>query len=159
MGGSLVSYIEYQGLVVDSETGEVLTLPPGEDALSGAAWRRHAAKEQQKAWEHTVQTLDRVLMRQDTRKAQYGEVVVSVVAGSFPKTDVEAFVSMLSEIPLEAEEMADIIAAAKGFDRDKLPARVLEAFDDCTTKVPKAPYILTAPVLKQAPKEVPSEIA
>lgn len=149
-----MSYIDIQGLVVDSETGEVLTIPSGEDALSGAAWRRHAAKEQQKAWEKTVDALDRVLLRQDTRKAQYGEVVVSVRADSYAKTDVEAFASMLGELPLEAQDMADIIAAAKGFDRDKLPARALEAFDDCSTRVPKKPYILTDAVLKQAPKEV-----
>ena len=149
-----MSYIDIQGLVVDSETGEVLTIPSGEDALAGAAWRRHAAKEQQKAWEKTIDALDRVLLRQDTRKAQYGEVVVSVRADSYAKTDVEAFVSMLGEIPLEAQEVDDIIAAAKGFDRDKLPARALEAFDDCTTRVPKKPYIITDVVLKQAPEEV-----
>ena len=149
-----MSYIDIQGLVVDSETGEVLTIPSGEDALAGAAWRRHAAKEQQKAWEKTIDALDRVLLRQDTRKAQYGEVVVSVRADTYPKTDVQAFASMLWDMGMEAHEMEEIIAAAKGFDRDKLPARALEAFDDCTTRVPKKPYILTDAVLKQAPKEV-----
>lgn len=153
-----MALFEIDGLVVDEETGEIVEAPVGGDALTMVAVRRHYAHEQEKTWERARQGFDRVLLaRQDTPKATYADVMVAVRGRTYSDTDVEAFADMVIETPLEPSEMAQLIAAAKGFKRDLLPERLRPLFDSATAARESKPWIESRAVLKPAP--TPKEVA
>ena len=138
------------GIVIDDQ-GEIIE-SGNSDALAVIATRRAYAKAQQKQWEAIVADYDRVLLRkQDNARATYGDVVISVRSGTYPKTNAETFADDVAELPLEFGDLITVIAAASGFRRGDLPDAVLAAFDANTEKLTKRPWVESRVAARQAP--------
>lgn len=151
-GVGTMSYIEIDGLILDEATGEIIDAPTGEDSTGALVFRLVGAKEQKKAWERDIAIYQgMVLKRQPEPREQYGDIIATKSTRTTAATDTEAFASMCSELPLEAEDLWTIIAAAKGFDRDKLPEKARQAFDECTEMKVSAPWVDTRVVKHRAP--------
>lgn len=149
------------GLVVDDESGEVVSLPAGTEKLGFVARKRHEAHDQEKAWGRTRLILDQVLLReQEVPTATYDSVVIRVAGGTYTKTDGQAMADLVmtrvqaafSEgVTHDITYVVGIIAAATGFKRDALPEQAVAFYDAVTERMEKRPWIESQPVLKRAP--------
>lgn len=155
----MADYIEIEPGLVISDDGEIIESAGIDDAMAFLARRRHEAHVQEKEWESYGKTIDMVLLkRQSEKKLSYGDVVISVMGGTYPKTNSTLFAEELADMPLEIEFVFDIIAAATGFRRDTdaegrgvLPESVRALYDECTAHPEKRPWIQSSAVRKQAP--------
>jgi len=139
------------GLVVDDDTGEVIEIPEGVDALTLLAHGRHDAKGQEDAWKQRRQAYDAALLAKMTEKrANFTGVVVSVMGRTYTKTDVDAFADSLAAAAIEWPDLMAVIAAAQGFKRDLLPESVWEIYDKHTEHLPTKAWIDSKPVLRRA---------
>lgn len=139
------------GIVIDDQ-GEIIE-SGNENAMAVIATRRAEAKNQQKRWESIVADYDRVLLRnQDRKRVSYGDVVISVCGGSYPKTNAETFADWVAEVPLEFGDIIQTIASATGFKRDLLPESVRGAFDDATETLQKRSWIESRIAERVAPE-------
>lgn len=145
-------------LLVDDETGEILEVPQGVDALFLVAHRRHDAKQQEDAWKAQRAMLDAVLLKkQEEKKAEYGDIIVAIKGGSYSKTDAEAlanlvyerFRSAFSDDSVAVSAVLGLIAAASGFAKDKIPQPTLGIYEEATEWLEKRPWVETRPVLRR----------
>ena len=151
-------YIEVEpGLVIDSE-GEIIESASIDDAMKFLAARRHEAKQQLKAYEHYIDDLDRVLLRyQKDRKLAYGDVVISVRGGTYRKTNTDAFAQLIGLMPVEDQDLFELVAAATGFKRELVPEILRDAYDECTATLEKRPWIESDVARRPAPVMTPPD--
>lgn len=119
------------GIVIDTETGEIVDAAGMNDPMGHIARLRMEAKAQEAEWETYRRNLDRVLMRALTigERIAYGDIVVSVRRSpDIVQTNGERFADELSGLPLELEDIWQIIGAARSFDPKKLPERAHAAY-------------------------------
>lgn len=119
------------GIIIDAETGEIVDAAGMNDPMGHVARLRMDAKAQEVEWETYRRNLDRVLMRGLTigERIAYGDIVVSVRRSpDIVQTNGERFADELSGLPLELEDIWQIIGAARSFDPKKLPERAHAAY-------------------------------
>jgi hypothetical protein len=139
------------GLVVDGDSGEILEIAEGIDPLLALALARHDAKEQEEAWKRRRIVADVALLaRQEEKRAQYANVLVTVMQRTYEQTDAVKFADELAGAAIEWPELMAVIAAAKGFKRGLLPEKAVEAFRAATVQLPTKPWIESQVVLRRA---------
>lgn len=119
------------GIIFDTETGEIVDAAGMNDPMAHIARLRMEAKAQEVEWETYRRNLDRVLMRALTvgERIAYGDIVVSLRRSpDIVQTNGERFADELSGLPLELEDIWQIIGAARSFDPKKLPERAHAAY-------------------------------
>jgi hypothetical protein len=119
------------GIIFDTETGEIVDAAGMNDPMAHIARLRMEAKAQEVEWETYRRNLDRVLMRALTvgERIAYGDIVVSLRRSpDIVQTNGERFADELSGLPLELEDIWQIIGAARSFDPKKLPERAQAAY-------------------------------
>jgi len=159
-------YVELEeGFVIDAETGEVIDCPTGEDPLFMAAQRFYDAKQQAKEWGARAGLYQQVLLRgQESKRAQYGPVVISTRRDFYTSFDAEGFRQWAENEELPAQAWRAFALAAKGFDRGLIPDEDLRGLiEDYFEQKEKAPFAMASPVTQRAPairhveREVPAD--
>lgn len=148
-----MSYIELEnGVVVDDEAGEIIGDADIDDVIKFSVSRRHEAKAQEDAYKQLRMVYDQVIIKhQQDKKLTYGDLVCAVKTVPYSTFDAEGFADSISEIEFTREELMALVLAATKFDRAKLPAVVLDAYDEAVTTQMKKPWVETSVVRKQAP--------
>jgi len=141
--------IEYEGLVIDDQTGEIID---GDQSIDNLVYRAHEAQEQRKRWGQIETALKAAIDRiQVERRAAYGRIVATRVGGTFPKLSPGWRTAVLEgEIPPEAH--AELLAGARTFDKDALGPVLAGLVENYTEHQPKRPYIRITVAEKRAPK-------
>lgn len=155
--GAAVTYEDFDGVVVDTETGEIVQSAGINDPMGHVAGARVAAKEQEKLWEERRRNLDRVLLRGMTvgERTAYGDIVVSCRRSpDVSHTDGERFADELNARPLELDDLWQVIIAARAFDPKRLPERAREAYAAATTVKAGTDWADVRRVLRPAPARV-----
>jgi phage tail sheath gpL-like len=99
-------------MVIDTD-GVIIEAADINDAMKFLAEQRHDAKQQAKEWEHRVDVLDTVILKnQAEKKLTYGETVIAIRGGTYTKTDPAKFAEEVYAKPIELEDLFAIIAAA-----------------------------------------------
>ncbi len=153
------------GLAIVADTGEIVSCPPGEDRLSYVAARLADAQAQRQGWEKAERALKQVFLReQGERRAQYGDVAVSIRAGrELRKFDATAYrrdVEYGEE--MSKEEFRALARAAKDFDPGLLEGFTLNLVTQHTAYETSRPAVYVDRVRREAPKvrkapDVPDE--
>lgn len=141
--------IEYEGLVIDTVTGEIID---GDQSIDNLVYRAHEAQEQRKRWGEIESALKSAIDRaQVEKRAAYGRIVATRVSGTFPKLSPKWRTAVLEgEIPPDAH--AELLAGAKAFDKAILGPVMMGFVENYTEHEPKRPYILLSVAEKRAPK-------
>lgn len=148
----MAEYIEITPGLVVSDDGEIIESAGIADPLSYIVFQRRDAYEQRKLWEQRQAILDAVILRKQQDKTRaYGETIVTLVGGSYAKTDSKAFADAVERLPLEVNVIFETLAAASGFVRESLPPEVRQAYDESTEKMPKRAYVRTSVARRAAP--------
>lgn len=153
----MTAYEDFDGVIVDTETGEIVQSAGINDPMAHVAGARLAAKEQEKLWEERRRNLDRVLLRGmgPGERTAYGDIVVSCRRSpDVSHTDGERFADELNARPLELDDLWQVIIAARAFDPKRLPERAREAYAAATTVKAGTDWADVRRVLRPAPKRV-----
>jgi hypothetical protein len=147
----MTDYIALEnGMVIDTD-GVIIEAADINDAMKFLAEQRHDAKQQAKEWEHRVDVLDTVILKnQAEKKLTYGETVIAIRGGTYTKTDPAKFAEEVYAKPIELEDLFAIIAAATGFKKDLLPEVALEAYQATTTTFEKRPWVESSVARRRA---------
>ena len=145
-------YIEVAPGLVVSEDGEIIESSGIDDPLKFLVSQRHEANVQIKSWEARRAVLDAVILRrQADRTVDYSGVVCSLRGGTYRKTDAGKLADLLGEMPVEANDLLALVAAATAFKLDSVPSILREAVEDCTTTHEKRPWVETSAARRLAP--------
>ena len=146
--------IDIDGVLVDADTGEVLDLPTGTDIMAWRAARLMDAIEQQRAWERAVGALKAGFVRdQADRKAQYGDVVVSVRQNMRREFAPEAFRAWLEDAQLDGGALLQLALAARAFDVATIEDRLVrDAVARHVVEKPTRPFAVAERVRRAAPR-------
>lgn len=156
-GDSII--VDSDGVIVDTNI---------DSPLLYVAQRRHEAKTQAKAYEDYIQSLDRVLLKNQTDpKLAYGDVVVSIRGGRYSTINGEAFADLVWEV-INGDEHNDaierllaVIAAGTAYRAEpdaKDPAKahlepeIAAVLDKAREWHEKRAWVETAVARKPAPK-------
>ena len=140
--------IEYEGLVVDMDTGEIID---GDLSIDNLVYRAHDAQEQRKRWGQIESAIKAAVDKaQINKRASYGRIVASRIEGTYPKLSDSWRTAVLEgEIPPDVH--AALLADAKSFDRKALSPVLSGIVETYTDHLPKASYILLTLAEKRAP--------
>lgn len=154
--------VDLDGIVVDTEDGEIIARSGELDEGDLAAWvaqNLRDAKEQKKGWERREVAFTAVLIRLQgqTRKVTYGNFVAAITQSTYSVQDTGDFVEDVKRLEPSREMLLALLEAAKSFDPAALVnfPELVAALGGYTTKKPKKPYVLISPVLRAAPKGRP----
>ncbi len=159
-----MNLLNLDGLIVDEDTGEIIDVPEGQNALDMVAHRLADAKDQAKEWAHIVQIYSAVVLREQAdKKAIYGDTVLNQVYGSAESFDRSEW--MLDSLGLELirDEWRALAQAATGFDRDALKAAdkllgrrrgLSPLIQRYYKRKDRAPYVTVSKVRRAAPRVV-----
>lgn len=140
--------IEYEGLVIDEQTGEIID---GDLSIDNLVYRAHEAQEQRKRWGQIESALKAAVDKvQVNKRAAYGKIVATRIEGTYPKlSDGWRTAVLEGEIPPDVH--ASLLADAKTFDRKSLGPTLAGLVENYTDHLPKASYILLTVAEKRAP--------
>lgn len=141
--------IEYEGLVIDDQTGEIID---GDQSIDNLVYRAHEAQEQRKRWGQIEAALKSAINKaQVEKRGAYGRLVATRIGGTYPVLSPGWRTAVLEgEIPPEAH--AELLAGARTFDKDALGPVLAGFVENYTEHEPKRPYILLSVAEKRAPK-------
>lgn len=143
--------IEYEGLVIDDQTGEIID---GDLSIDNLVYRAHEAQLQVKRWGEIAAALTVAVDRiQVEKRAAYGRLVVTRVAGTYPRLSAGWRTAVLEgEIPPDLH--AEMLANARTFDRDHMDPVSSGMVENYTEHVARKPYLRITVAEKRAPKGV-----
>ena len=149
-------YVEVAPGLIINEDGEIVESNGIDDPLKFLVAQRHEANVQIKSWEARRAVLDAVILRkQDTRTVDYSGVVCSLRGGTYRKTDSGKLADLLGEMPVEANDLLALVAAATAFKLDSVPPILRDVVEDCTTTHEKRPWVETSAARRLAPEARP----
>ncbi len=150
-----MNLIDLDGLIVDSETGEVIEAPAGADVIAMAAHRFREAKEQAKEWTARAGLFQQVLLRgQETRRAVYGDTVITTRYDNYTAFNADAWREFAEDAELLLAEWRALAMSSRGFDLKQLEDAVgelLPAIARFYETKPKSPFVMASIVTKHAP--------
>lgn len=149
-----MSLIEIDGAVIDDETGEVMDLPAGSDRMGWLAARLIDAIEQERAWTRAVAALKTVFVKdQEERKAQYGDVVVSIRQSTRREFATEPFREWLADAQLDGGALLQLALAARAFDIGSIADNgLVAAVERYVVAKPTRPFAMAERVRKAGPR-------
>lgn len=138
------------GSYVDGN-GEILDIPEGVNPLTYAAHQRHHADREIKQWTAERARWDAFLIsQQGARKSVYDDVTISVAMPTRSTLDVDAFIASVEARRLEPDDLLAVLAAAKGFDKAKLPESVQGLYESHVMVSEGKPYVRSTPTRPRA---------
>lgn len=144
-----MALIEYDGLVIDDSTGEIID---GDTTLDALAHRAYEAEQQRREWERIEAACKAALLaKQDSHRAAYGRIVATVITGSYPLHDAKRWQRDINEGAIPPELTRDLLLYANRFDRKAMPAALSGLVENYTNHVPRKPYVQLTPARRRAP--------
>ena len=141
--------IEYEGLVIDDQTGEIID---GDQSIDNLVYRAHEAQLQAERWGQIEAALKSAINKaQVEKRGAYGRLVATRIGGTYPVLSPGWRTAVLEgEIPPEAH--AELLAGARTFDKSALGPVLAGLVENYTEHEPKRPYILLSVAEKRAPR-------
>lgn len=168
------TWIEIEPGLVASEDGELADPAPAN--VRRVLQLYYDAVQQRKEWEKVAGLYGAIVLKEIKRSGDMPLTVSILDAtgaeqelvtrrgnnGDRKNTDVAAFVEAVMEMPLELEDLFQVLSAASGFKEDRLPVVrptdnhpegiVREAFEQHTERKPTADFVRQSIAKKRAPK-------
>lgn len=145
-----MALIEYDGLVIDDETGEVID---GDSSLDALAHRAYEAEQQRREWERIEAACKAAIVaKQVERRAAYGRLVATVTQGTFPVLDQKRWQRDIREGAIPPEITRDLLEWAKTFDRRAMPAALAGLVENYTNHPPRKPFVQISVARRRAPE-------
>ena len=141
--------IEYEGLVIDDQTGEIID---GDQSIDNLVYRAHEAQLQAERWGQIEAALKSAINKaQVEKRGAYGRLVATRIGGTYPVLSPGWRTAVLEgEIPPEAH--AELLAGARTFDKSALGPVLAGLVENYTEHRQKRPYIRITVAEKRAPK-------
>lgn len=141
--------IEYEGLVIDITTGEIID---GDQSIDNIVYRAHEAQLQAERWGQIEAALKSAINKaQVEKRGAYGRLVATRIGGTYPVLSPGWRTAVLEgDIPWES--IPPLLARAKTFDKAGLDPVLAGLVENYTEHRPKRPYIRITVAEKRAPK-------